>query len=153
IITSIHFPETMRWGDQSFRFSRPIRWLVALYNEQVIPFEIAEIKTNNKTFGHRFLGGEITLETPLFYKNILAEHYVIVDTNERESLIKEGIQKLERKHQFQVPIDAVLLNEVRNLVEYPTVFHGTFKEEFLSIPEEVLVTSMKEHQRYFPVQN
>src|SRR5699024_6288950 len=63
------------------------------------------------------------------------------------------IQKLERKHQFQVPIDAVLLNEVRNLVEYPTVFHGTFKEEFLSIPEEVLVTSMKEHQRYFPVQN
>lgn len=153
VISSIQFPETMRWGNQSFRFSRPIRWLTALFNDQIIPFELAGVKTSNKTYGHRFLGREVTLKDPLQYKEVLKEQYVLVDPQERAKRIQQGIQKVEDEHQFKAMIDPNLLQEVRNLVEYPTVFHGSFKEDFLKVPNEVLITSMQEHQRYFPVQD
>lgn len=151
IVTSIHFPQTMRWGNESFRYARPIRWLVALYNETIIPFDIAHVSTGNKTYGHRFLGNEVEITNPLSYEEMLENNYVIADPKKREKLILEQIQSIEEETDFHIQVEPKLLNEVRNLIEYPTAFYGTFNEEYLHLPEETLITSMAEHQRYFPV--
>ncbi len=151
VIESVQFQQNMRWGTGAFKYARPIRWLVALYNDQVIPFQIAGVETGKKTFGHRFLGKEITIESPLGYQDQLRNNFVIVDPKEREQLILSGVKDLEEQEGFQIDIENDLLAEVRNLVEYPTVFYGSYDEAYLKLPTEVLITSMKEHQRYFPV--
>lgn len=151
IIGKIQFQQTMRWGEDTYRFARPIRWLLALYNDEVIPFEVAHVKTNNVTRGHRFLGKETAIESPAAYEAVLEENYVIVDPKRREQMIVDQIKEIEAKEGFSIQVNESLLNEVRNLVEYPSAFFGTFSEDYLRIPEEVLVTSMAEHQRYFPV--
>jgi len=153
IISSIPFPQTMRWGSGSFRFARPIRWIVALYNDEVIPFDVANVTSSNTTIGHRFLGNKVTLTSPSEYEQALEENFVIVNPVKREQLIVEQLKELEKEEKFTIEIDEELLHEVRNLVEYPQAFYGTFDESYLAIPEEVLITSMKEHQRYFPVKN
>lgn len=151
IVTSIQFPQSMRWGSESIAYARPIRWLVALYNQDIIPFKIANVETSNITYGHRFLGDHITINDPREYEQTLAEQYVIVDKEKREQHILKGVQKIEDEQNVYTMIDKQLLREVCHLVEYPTVFLGTFDQSFLSLPQEVLITSMKEHQRYFPV--
>jgi len=153
VITSISFGNTMRWGTGSLRFARPIRWIVALYGQEVIPFEIANIHTGNETRGHRFLGKPFQVQDITAYEKSLEEEYVIVDPEKRKSLILEGIKELEQTHDFRVIVEDDLLREVTNLVEYPTVFMGTFEDHFLQLPSEVLIISMKEHQRYFPVKS
>ena len=151
IVESIQFGSNMRWGSETMRYARPIRWLVALFGEEVIPFEIAKVKTGNVTYGHRFLGEEIVISDPADYEEALRKNYVIADPAEREQLIISGIKELEEKHEYKIPVEQDLLDEVRNLVEYPTVFMGSFEDEFLQLPADVLIISMKEHQRYFPV--
>ena len=151
IISAIVFPQTMRWGSDSYRFARPIRWLVALLNDKVIPFEVAHVKTDNITYGHRFLGDKTIITDPLKYESILENNYVIPDAKKRESMIVEQIKELENKEGFHIAVPNELLQEVRNLVEYPTVFFGRFAENYLELPSETLITSMAEHQRYFPV--
>lgn len=153
IVSAIQFPQTMRWGSNTYRYARPIRWLVALFNHQIIPFEVAHVQTGNTTYGHRFLGSTITLNDPLTYEALLADHYVIADPQKREQLIQEQINQLEAQEGFHIQVEPSLLNEVRNLVEYPTAFFGTFAKEYLQLPQETLITSMAEHQRYFPVMN
>jgi len=151
IITHMQFGKNMRWGSETLRYARPIRWLVALYGQDVIPFEIAQVTTSNVTFGHRFLGGEVKIAEPGDYENLLRGQYVIPVFSERRDLIIEQIKVIEQEHGCSVPIDEALLEEVTNLVEYPTAFIGSFADGYLEIPDEVLITSMKEHQRYFPV--
>ncbi|API90565.1 glycine--tRNA ligase subunit beta [Virgibacillus pantothenticus] len=151
IITSINFGKNMRWGTQTMRYARPIRWLVGLFGSAVVPFEIANVASSNTTFGHRFLGTQITINEPKNYEEQLHQQFVIVDAKKREAAILQGIRELEQEQSVHIPIDKELLNEVRNLVEFPQAFLGSYKREFLSIPEEVLIISMKEHQRYFPV--
>ncbi|GAB3050910.1 glycine--tRNA ligase subunit beta [Virgibacillus ainsalahensis] len=153
IVESIQFGKNMRWAEETLRYGRPIRWLVALYGGKVVPFAVAHVETGNRTFGHRFLGEEITLEKAEDYPSVLKDSFVIADAKEREHLIVEGIRELEEREDFQIPADEELLNEVKNLVEYPTVFAGSFEQKFLQLPPEVLITSMKEHQRYFPVKS
>lgn len=153
IIESIKFPQNMHWGKESLKYVRPIRWIVALYDEKVIPFTIADVTTGRQTRGHRFLGDVIELGHPKEYIEKLAENFVIVEPDKREKMITEGIRTLESQKEIQIPIAADLLAEVRNLVEYPTVFIGEFDQSFLQLPSEVLITSMKEHQRYFPVKS
>lgn len=153
IIESIKFPQNMHWGKESLKYARPIRWIVALYDEKVIPFTIADVTTGRQTRGHRFLGDVIELGHPKEYVEKLAENFVIVEPDKREKMITEGIRTLESQKEIQIPIAADLLAEVRNLVEYPTVFIGEFDQSFLQLPSEVLITSMKEHQRYFPVKS
>ncbi|MCT2537591.1 glycine--tRNA ligase subunit beta [Aquibacillus koreensis] len=153
VITSLTFPKNMRWSNLSIRFVRPIRWIVALNDEEVIPLEIAGVEASNTTFGHRFLGEKIEISDASDYENTLKNQYVIVDPGAREKLILSQIDDLKQKQNWDIIVDQDLLNEVRHLVEYPTVFFGTFSEDFLAIPEEVLITSMKEHQRYFPVRS
>jgi len=151
VIESIQFQQNMRWGEGSFRYARPIRWLVALYNQQVIPFKIANVESGQVTYGHRFLGEKFSLDSPLEYEEKLEKNFVIANPKKREQLIIDGAKQLEKEESFHIEIDDDLLTEVRNLVEYPTVFYGTFDEAYLKLPTEVLITSMKEHQRYFPV--
>ncbi|WP_057764972.1 glycine--tRNA ligase subunit beta [Cytobacillus praedii] len=153
IITAMTFPKNMRWADKELRFVRPIKWIVALFGQEIIPFQITNVETNNWTVGHRFLGGKIEITEPKQYEEALLGQYVIVNYEERKSAILSQLKRLEEENNWVIPIDEDLLEEVTNLVEYPTALFGRFEEEFLEIPEEVLITSMKEHQRYFPVKS
>ncbi|WP_168119293.1 glycine--tRNA ligase subunit beta [Paenibacillus sp. HB172176] len=151
LITSMSFPKNMRWGSHELRFVRPIRWMVALFGEEVVPFEIAGVSTGNSSRGHRFLGENTVIGSPSEYKEKLREQHVIVDVAEREAMILKQINELKDAKGWTIAIKDDLLEEVLFLVEYPSALYGTFEESFLGIPQEVLITSMREHQRYFPV--
>jgi len=151
IITSMTFPKSMRWGSYDLRFVRPIRWIVALYGDAVVPLEIAGVKSGNVTRGHRFLGAETAIARPGEYAAKLREQHVIADVKEREAEILRQIEALKAERGWNIAVKDDLLEEVLFLVEYPTVLFGTFDPAFLNIPQEVLITSMREHQRYFPV--
>lgn len=153
VISSLTFPQTMRWGSGSFRFARPIRWLVALVDESVIPFEVGGVQSDRYSFGHRFLGKKTNITNPLAYEQLLEQNFVIADAEKRKETIVKQLKEIAEREQFTIEVDEKLLNEVTNLVEYPTAFHGTFADSYLKLPEEPLITSMKEHQRYFPVRD
>jgi glycyl-tRNA synthetase beta chain len=153
IITGMNFPKNMRWGNYDLKFIRPIRWLIALFGQEVIPLEITEIHSGNQTEGHRFLGSKISIEEPADYEKQLLGQYVVARADERKKSIVAQLKILEEEHQWRIPVDSDLLDEVTHLVEYPTSIFGSFDPDYLTLPEEVLVTSMKEHQRYFPVRN
>ncbi|MCA0982716.1 glycine--tRNA ligase subunit beta [Halobacillus yeomjeoni] len=153
VFLDLTFAKNMRWGSYDLRYARPIRWMVALFGEEVIPFSIENISTGRTTFGHRFLGEEVALHSAAEYEDVLKQQSIIPSLNERKNNIHEQLLHLEKEKQWNLVIDDDLLNEVTNLVELPTVFTGAFNEEFLEIPEEALITSMKEHQRYFPVRS
>jgi len=152
IITGMPFPRSMRWGYSEIRFIRPIRWIVAIFDGQVIPLEIENVVSADLTYGHRFLHPEaIKVEGIADYIEKLRQAYVIVDVQERREWIWEQVRRVAENQGGTVLEDDELLEEVTFLVEYPTAFAGTFSSDYLSIPPEVLVTTMKEHQRYFPV--
>lgn len=152
IIQELNFPKNMRWANYDIRFVRPIHWLVALLNEQVIPLTIAEVSSGNFTYGHRFLSaGKITLKHAQDYVETLRAEHVIVDPEEREAMIVEQIKTIAQQNQATAKIDEELLEEVVYLVEYPTALCGHFDPEFLVLPKEAIITPMKEHQRYFPL--
>ncbi|OKL38138.1 glycine--tRNA ligase subunit beta [Domibacillus mangrovi] len=151
IALSLTFGKNMRWGNSDIRYVRPIKWIVALFGTKIIPFEMAGVQSGNETIGHRFLGTTATIVNASSYEETLKQQSVIVDPIKRRNMIVEGLKELEKRNNWAIPIDDALLEEVNNLVEYPTALSGSFSEEFLDLPEEVLITSMKEHQRYFPV--
>ena len=152
IIHALNFPKNMRWADYEVRFVRPIHWIVAMLNEQVIPVEITDIHSDNFTYGHRFLStGKITLANASEYAAKMREHFVIVDQDERRAIIIEQIKATAVANNATPKIDEELLEEVIYLVEYPTALCGKFDEEFLALPKEAVITPMKEHQRYFPL--
>jgi glycyl-tRNA synthetase beta chain len=153
IITGLTFPKNMRWGSQEMRYIRPIKWIVALFGKDVIPFEIAGVTTNSYSYGHRFLGNKVEIVAPSLYEATLLEQFVLVDPVKRKEAISNQLSELENAQSWVIPVDEELLEEVNNLVEYPTALFGKFETEYLSLPDEVLVTTMKEHQRYFPVRN
>ncbi|RYD04097.1 hypothetical protein N752_16070 [Desulforamulus aquiferis] len=152
MITGLHFPKPMRWGSLEMRFARPIRWLVALYGEQVVPFELANLKSDRYTFGHRFLTtGGFEILNPEDYFNRIRAAYVLVDPAERKEIIWRQIQELAAAEGGRVEPDEDLLEEITNIIEWPTALCGSFDDNYLNLPEAVLVTPMREHQRYFPV--
>ncbi|REK77398.1 glycine--tRNA ligase subunit beta [Paenibacillus paeoniae] len=151
LITSMSFPKNMRWGNNELRFVRPIRWMVALFGEDVIPFEITGVATGHTSRGHRFLGEDAVIGEPGQYREALRQQQVIVDVKEREALILKQLDELKTEKGWTIAVKEDLLEEVLFLVEYPNALFGTFDPSFLQIPQEVLVTSMREHQRYFPV--
>ncbi|MFE1625874.1 glycine--tRNA ligase subunit beta [Brevibacillus reuszeri] len=153
VITSMNFPKNMRWGARDLKYVRPIRWLVALFGEELVSLEVAGVKSGRVSRGHRFLGTEVEISKPAEYVSKLAEQHVLVNPEERRAIIVEQIKRMEQEKGWNIPMDEGLLDEVVHLVEYPTALYGTFEEEFLTIPREVLVTSMREHQRYFPVED
>ncbi|MBM4762325.1 glycine--tRNA ligase subunit beta [Bacillus sp. B15-48] len=153
IVMGLTFPKNMRWANEELRYVRPIKWLIAMFGEEVVSFEITGVVTGNETKGHRFLGTNIKLNSPANYEESLFEQFVIADADKRKQAIRNQLEKIEVENNWIIPIDEDLLNEVNHLVEYPTALFGRFEKEFLEIPQEVLITSMKEHQRYFPVKS
>ncbi|WP_256760198.1 glycine--tRNA ligase subunit beta [Cohnella sp. WQ 127256] len=151
LITSLSFPKNMRWGSYELKYIRPIRWLIALHGSEVVPFEITGVTTSNVTRGHRFLGNDTVVEQPSVYVERLLAEQVIVNVEERQKAIVAGIQSLSAERGWNIAVKDDLLEEVLFLVETPTVLTGSFDPLFLQIPQEVLITSMREHQRYFPV--
>ncbi len=152
IIKSMTFPKSMKWGGKDLRFARPIRWILSLLDEEVLDFDFEGIEVSNKTRGHRFLGSSnITIDNIESYPQVLKDNFVLIDGEERKDLIKYGAERLAREVGGNLFYDEDLLDEVTNLVEYPTPIRGRIKEEYLSLPKDVLVTPMREHLRYFPV--
>lgn len=151
VAMDLKFPTMMRWGTNDFQYVRPIRWIVAMLDDQVIPFKILNIESGNVSQGHRFLGKPVELKSADDYVEALRSEKVIVDAVERKSMIRDQINNLAQKNNWKIVIDEDLLEEVNNLVEYPTVFAGSFDEKYLSVPDQVLITSMKDHQRFFYV--
>lgn len=151
-IKTINFPKTMKWGGKNLRFARPIRWIVSLLDDKIVPFELEGIKISNTTRGHRFLGSNnILIDHVDNYVDLLKKNYVIVDQGERKDIIRYGSEKLVREKGGSIQQDEELLDEITNIVEYPTPIIGRIKEEYLGLPMDVITTPMKEHQRYFPV--
>lgn len=152
IVKNVVFPKSMRWGGKNMRFVRPIRWLVALMNDTVIPVDLEGIVASNITVGHRFLGSkDIKVDSLEDYLTKLEENYVILDQDIRKKMILDQINEVANSVGGKVDMDEELLEEVTYIVEYPTAFYGEFDKEYLDLPKEVVKTPMKAHQRYFPV--
>lgn len=149
VIMAMTFPTRMHWADYDFEYIRPIHWIIALLDDEVIDFSILNVTTGRTTQGHRFLGQEVTLAKATDYEAALEAQFVIADEAKRQNLIQAQIEKMAQENDWQVDLDANLLEEVTNLVEWPTAFYGQFDAKYLEIPEEVLITSMKDNQRYF----
>jgi glycyl-tRNA synthetase beta chain len=151
-ILSIPFQKSMRWADVPIRFARPIHWILALFGGKVVPFEVGNIRSENMTYGHRFMhSGPIPVKDFQSYLQKTREAFVIVDPVERKKRIEDEMIREGAKVSGKVLKDEELLNEVNFLVEYPVALCGTFDNKFLFLPREILVHSMKEHQRYFPL--
>ena len=153
VLKSLTFPVSMHWAGNSFEYIRPVHTLTVLLDEQEFDLDFLDIKGDRVSRGHRFLGQETKIQSALSYEEDLRKQFVIADPREREQMIIDQIKAIEAEHSVRIEIDADLLNEVLNLVEYPTAFMGSFDAKYLDVPEEVLVTSMKEHQRYFVVRD
>ncbi|MDA1193081.1 MAG: glycine--tRNA ligase subunit beta, partial [Candidatus Poribacteria bacterium] len=153
LVKALRFPKSMRWDN--LRFARPIRWLVALLGDQVVDFPFDTLRSGRTTRGHRFLGGNVTLDNAdaSAYLSTLKAQSVIVDQTERRDQIRAVVQAELTKFGSPTTLDESLLDEVLYLVEFPEAVVGSFDESHLSMPPDVLVTAMKKHQRYFPVTN
>ena len=151
-IKNVTFPTAMRWGGKNMRFARPIRWMVALLNNEVLDIDLEGIKSSNITKGHRFLGErEFEVNSVEEYFEKLDKNFVILDQHKRKEMIREQAVEVAKSLGGEVELDEDLLEEITFLVEYPTAFYGEFDEEYVKLPKEVVTTPMKEHQRYFPV--
>ncbi|HBC90416.1 MAG TPA: glycine--tRNA ligase subunit beta, partial [Lactococcus sp.] len=156
VISKMQFKTYMKWGNNSFLFVRPIQWMVSLLDSEVVLFELLDVTAGNTTRGHRFLSNqEITIEKATDYAEVLKANFVMVDAGARKAEISKQIKEIAIENNWTVEFSdekhVELLEEVNNLVEYPTAFVGSFDEKYLSVPEEVLVTSMRDNQRYFEV--
>ncbi|MFC1815366.1 glycine--tRNA ligase subunit beta [Thermodesulfobacteriota bacterium] len=152
VIAEIPFPKTMRWADLTFEFARPIHWILALLGDDIIPFVLGDIKSGKYTFGHRFLHpGRIKVKNPDDYVEILHDASVLVDMEERKKVVEREIATSADDLGGKVLPDGELVEIVNNLVEYPAVVSGKFDSKFLELPREVLITAMREHQKYFAV--
>ncbi|MDP2725013.1 MAG: glycine--tRNA ligase subunit beta, partial [Syntrophales bacterium] len=151
-ISSIPFRKSMRWADFELRFARPIHWILALYGGEVIPFGIENIKSDNKSYGHRFLNpAAFEVRSPADYLHRAREHFVIVDPDERRKLILEAAEAAACSLGGKAFYNEELLDTVAYIVEYPAVIMGSFDTSYLSLPKEVLTTSMMVQQKYFPL--
>ncbi|KRK80477.1 glycine--tRNA ligase subunit beta [Companilactobacillus nodensis] len=153
VIKSLTFPTRMHWASYDFEYIRPIHWLVSLLNNEEVPLQILDIKSGRMTRGHRFLGEDVEIDEATNYVEKLRSQFVIVDAKERKDLISNQIETIANDKDWVIDVDPDLLEEVNNLVEFPTTFYGSFDKKYLEIPEEVLITSMKDNQRYFYVRN
>ncbi|HEL1616628.1 TPA: glycine--tRNA ligase subunit beta [Streptococcus suis] len=153
VLKAMTFPVSMNWASSKFAYIRPVHTLTVLLDDEALDMDFLGIRSGRISRGHRFLGNETEIASADSYEADLRAQFVITDPAERQQMIVEQIKAIEDKHNVTVEIDEDLLNEVLNLVEYPTAFMGSFDTKYLEVPEEVLVTSMKNHQRYFVVRD
>ena len=152
LVKSITFKRSMRWGGKSIRWARPIRYFLSILDDEVLEFDAEGISVSNITKGHRSLGSSrIVVDTIDDYEKLLKDNYVILSYKDRKDLILKGLNKINMEKGGEYMKDDDLLNEVINIVEYPTVLAGDIDTKYLELPKEVITTPMKDHQRYFPV--
>ena len=149
VLEAMTFPVTMTWHDYEIPFIRPVHWIVALLDQELVPLDFVGVKSDRISRGHRFLGHDVTLAKATDYVEALREQHVLVDFEERRANIRQQLADLASAQAWQVPVDEDLLEEVTAIVEWPTVFYGDFEEKYLSVPHCVLITAMRDHQRYF----
>lgn len=150
VIKRLNSPKTMKWGGKNLRFARPIRYFLSLYNDEILSFDLEGIIVSNKTKGHRDLGSsKIIIDSIDNYKNLLRENGVILERSERKKIIKSESIKLAKANGGELVFTEELLNELVDINEYPTPFIGSFDKRYLSLPKEVIITVMVDHQRYF----
>ncbi|MBU4302252.1 MAG: glycine--tRNA ligase subunit beta [Actinobacteria bacterium] len=154
LVRSLRFKKSMRWGDGEARFSRPVRWLLAIADGEVVPFRFGELESSNVTYGHRYLSsGEVIVDGPDSYEGLLEREKVVVDQDRRRAMILESTEEACAGEGMVPVVDDGVLEEVIQLVEWPGVLLGRFDRRFLDLPREVLVHAMEDHQRYFPVED
>ncbi len=152
VISSIPFRKSMRWGDGKLTFARPIRWIAALYDDKPVKFSVENIKSSDRSFGHRFTSPKPFRVTSWGnYLKTLEKNNVVADPEKRKEIIRRNTEAAAKKIGGTIKEDPELLETVVNLVEHPTVLVGEFEEKYLRLPEEVLISVMKNHQKYFPV--
>jgi glycyl-tRNA synthetase beta chain len=152
LIGNIPFKKSMRWGDFDVRFARPIHWIVALFDGIVVPFSFGPIESGTISRGHRFMGNTtFPVKDFAHYLDECERHFVIPDPAVRKEIIRREIHRVAKAAGGHLLADEELLDEVTYLCEYPSAVHGTFSPDFLKVPKEVLITSMRSHQRYFSV--
>jgi len=157
MISALSFPKSMRWADYDMTFARPLHWILAVYGGKTVSFNHGHIESGNATFGHRFIargaGKAIKIKTVGDYLDKLKDNQVIADIDERRMVILDGIAREAEAAGGMVLEDKRLVEEVVNLVEYPVVIRGSFEEEYLELPPQIIINAMREHQRYFSVQS
>jgi glycyl-tRNA synthetase beta chain len=154
IISSLKLPKSMRWGDTSLRYFRPIQWILAMLDKDVIPFKLNGIKSGNISYGHRFLSPAAgRIKDPSAYLSVLKRNSVIADCKKRKEMISKGIKEIESSAGCRAIEDEELLETVTNLVEHPNPVLGNFEDKYLSLPKELLITVMRSHQKYFSMED
>jgi glycyl-tRNA synthetase beta chain len=154
MVRSLSFPKSMRWGSGELRFGRPIRWLVALFGGDLIPFQLDGLESGRMTYGHRFLSPDPKkVPDAASYAAIIGTSFVLVDDVKRQEVVKEQVEAMAAEVGGEVPWDEVrgLAEEVTCMIEYPTAFVGSFESRFLELPRRILVEVMRKHQQYFPL--
>jgi glycyl-tRNA synthetase len=152
LILNIDFPKKMRWGSLDIAYARPLQWIVCLHGNHVIPFKVGDIHSGRHSYGHRQLRPyDFSLVKAQDYVEILKQHMVLVDMEERKKAIIDNLDRLEKTLKAQIICREKVIPQVLNLVEWPQVTHATFDKSFLKVPKEVLISEMVEHQKYFPV--
>lgn len=155
LVSGLSFPKAMKWNETGVRFARPVRWVLAVYGGAVLPIEAAGVKAANRTVGHRVLGGGqwVPVKDAASYASTLERQGVIVEPLRRRALIEEQIGTICRKAGLQLNEDEALLDQAVYSTEFPTSIIGSFKDAYLEVPEEILMTSMKEHQGFFSLRH
>ena len=156
LIAGLSFPKSMYWDKSGVRFARPIRWIVALADDKIVPFEYGGVNSGRKTSGHRFMGKKaIEVTNAAEFLDVLYDNNVILDQEKRLQKMKSAIANLQQNFDgnYEVELDPKILEENLYLVEYPVPFAGSFDKRYLEIPEEVLTTSMKKNQKYLAVRS
>jgi glycyl-tRNA synthetase beta chain len=155
IIAKLSFPKSMKWNEAGVRFARPVRWLVAVFGGALLPIEVGGIKAGHNTYGHRILGGKkgVAVRDYATYEAALKRVGVVVDQDKRRTLIHEQLTRVSQKAGVQLNADEELLEQATYSTEWPVAIVGGFRPEYLSVPSEILITSMKEHQGFFSVRD
>ena len=152
IIKGMQFPKSMRWGERSLRFIRPIRWILALYGKEVIRFNLNGLDSENITYGHRLLAPQkIKISSTQEYFKKIEKSYVIVDPQIRENIVKTDIKQIIKEINGKKIINEKQLKEIVYLVEYPNAILGKYDKKYLELPKDVLTVVMEKHQKYFPI--
>ena len=154
LMSALTFPKSMYWDNSGVRFARPVRWIVGLADDKVIPFKFGNVESGRRTSGHRFIGKRvIEIQNASEYLDLLYDNNVILDQEKRLQKMKTAIAALQKDFDgnYEPEMDAGILEENLYLVEYPVPFIGSFDKKYLDIPEEVLTTSMKKNQKYLAV--
>ena len=149
IILKMNFKKSMKWSEGKFEFVRPVHWVCSLFNDKVVEFEIFNKKSSSKTYGHRFFGDEIELSNVNDYESELEKNYVIPDYDNRIEKIKKELKRIKEEYDLEIDEDQSLIEEIAQLTEYPTGVVGEFKEKYMKLPEEIIIVTVKHHQRSF----